>query len=70
LKHYAIADANDIAFVVKVTGANSHDVTQGLPLAELIPPIAGKAGRLGKRPDCAKVIACMTVNPTETRCLS
>jgi len=34
-----------------LTGANTHDVTQLIPLVEAIPPIAGKRGRPRRRPD-------------------
>jgi transposase len=34
-----------------VTGANTHDVTQLLPLVEAIPPVRGRRGRPRRRPD-------------------
>lgn len=37
--------------VVKLTGANRHDVTQLLPLVDSIPAVKGKPGRPRKRPD-------------------
>jgi transposase len=36
---------------VLLTGANTHDVTQLLPLVEAIPPVRGKQGRPRRRPD-------------------
>jgi transposase len=33
-----------------LTGANTHDVTQLLPLVEAIPPVRGKWGRPRQRP--------------------
>ncbi|MFB0524288.1 MAG: IS5 family transposase [Phycisphaerae bacterium] len=53
-KHHIITDANGIPFVVKLTGANRHDVTQLMPLVNSIPPIAGQRGRPRKRPDCVQ----------------
>ncbi len=34
-----------------LTGANTHDVTQLVPLVEAIPPVSGKVGRPRRRPD-------------------
>lgn len=34
-----------------LTGANTHDVTQLLPLVDAIPPVRGKPGRPRQRPD-------------------
>lgn len=34
-----------------LTGANTHDVTQLVPLVEAIPPVSGKVGRPRCRPD-------------------
>jgi len=34
-----------------LTGANSHDVTQLVPLVEAIPPVRGKPGRPRRRPE-------------------
>ncbi len=33
-----------------VTGANTHDVTQLIPLVDAIPPVSGKRGRPRRRP--------------------
>lgn len=53
-KHHIITDAGGVPLAVKLTGANRHDVTQLVPLVESIPPIAGKAGRPRKRPECVQ----------------
>jgi transposase len=45
-----VTDANGIPLAVRLTGANSHDVTQLLPLVDEIPAIAGKVGRPLRRP--------------------
>jgi transposase len=45
-----VTDANGIPLAVRLTGANSHDVTQLLPLVDDIPAIAGKVGRPLRRP--------------------
>ena len=37
--------------MVRLTGANRHDITQLLPLVEAIPPVAGKPGRPRCRPE-------------------
>jgi hypothetical protein len=35
--------------VVRLTGANRHDVTQLLPLVDAVPPVVGKRGRPRRR---------------------
>jgi transposase len=49
-KHHVLTDANGIPLNVILTAANSHDVTQLLPLVDSLPPIAGKPGRPRRRP--------------------
>ena len=51
-KHHLIADGQGIPLSVILTGANTHDVTQILPLVESIPPVPGHRGRPRQRPDC------------------
>jgi transposase len=34
-----------------LTGGNRHDITQLIPLVDLIPPVRGRAGRPRRRPD-------------------
>jgi transposase len=43
-------DGNGIPLACSVTGANRHDVTELLPLADAVPPVAGKPGRPRRRP--------------------
>lgn len=50
-KHHVITDATGIPLATTLTGANTHDVTQLLPLVEAIPPVRGKPGRPRQRPD-------------------
>jgi len=50
-KHHILTDADGTPLAVVLTGANRHDVTQLIPLAEKIPPIRGKRGRPRKRPE-------------------
>jgi transposase len=45
-----VTDAHGIPLVVRLTGANRHDITQLLPLVNSIPPIAGKVGRPLRHP--------------------
>ena len=45
-----VTDAQGIPLVVRLTGANRHDVTQLMSLVNEIPPIAGKVGRPLQRP--------------------
>lgn len=40
-----ITEANGFPLAITLTGANSHDVTQLLPLLDAIPAIKGKPGR-------------------------
>ena len=49
-KHHVITDAQGIPLAVRLTGANSHDVTQALKLVDAIPALKGKRGRPRKRP--------------------
>jgi transposase len=53
-KHHLVTDANGIPLATILTAANRHDVTQLLPLADAIPPIAGKVGRPRQRPDAVQ----------------
>lgn len=46
-----ITEAHGIPLAAILTGANTHDVTQLLPLLEAIPPIRGKPGRPRRKPD-------------------
>ena len=50
-KHHLITDATGLPLAVGLTGANTHDVTQLLPLVDAIPPVRGKPGRPRRRPD-------------------
>lgn len=50
-KHHIITDANGIPLAIVLTGANTHDVTQLLPLVDGIRPVKGKPGRPRQRPE-------------------
>lgn len=50
-KHHIITDANGIPLAVVLTGANTHDVTQLIPLVDGIAPVRGKPGRPRQRPE-------------------
>jgi transposase len=50
-KHHIITDANGIPLAVVLTGANTNDVTQLIPLVDAIRPVRGKRGRPRKRPE-------------------
>lgn len=49
-KHHLITDQKGIPLATILTGANTHDVTQLLPLVDTIPAIAGKRGRPLQKP--------------------
>ena len=49
-KHHVLTEANGIPLSAILTGANRHDVTQLLPLAEAVPPVRGQRGRPRRRP--------------------
>jgi len=49
-KPNVITDGNGIPLAVTLTGANTHDVTQLLPLVEVVPPIRGKPIRPRRKP--------------------
>jgi|TARA_B100001971_G_scaffold201639_1_gene214611 transposase len=50
-KHHLVTDANGIPLAAILTGANTHDVTQLIPLLHAIPRVRGKQGRPRHRPD-------------------
>ena len=52
-KHHLLVDATGIPLVVTLTGGNRNDVTQLIPLLELLHarPVAGKPGRPRRKPD-------------------
>ncbi|WP_367190246.1 IS5 family transposase [Burkholderia sp. Ed8] len=49
-KHHILVDANGVPLVAILTGANTNDVTQLLPLVDAIPPIRGVRGRPLQKP--------------------
>jgi transposase len=51
-KHHILTEAQGIPIVVRLTGANQHDVTQLIALVNGIPAIGGKPGRPLRRPEC------------------
>jgi len=53
-KHHLITDAQGIPLATILTGANTHDVTQLVPLLDAIPPVRGKPGRPRSRPDAVQ----------------
>jgi Transposase DDE domain len=38
-KHHVVTEAQGITLAVILTGANTHDVTQRIPLVEVIPSV-------------------------------
>ncbi|MEW2000245.1 IS5 family transposase [Streptomyces coelicoflavus] len=50
-KHHLIVDGQGIPLAVSLTGGNRNDVTQLEPLLDEIPAVAGRVGRLRRRPD-------------------
>jgi transposase len=50
-KHHVLTDGKGTPLSTQMTGANAHDVTQLLPLADAVPPVAGKPGRPRQRPE-------------------
>ena len=50
-KHHLLTDANGIPLAAILTGANTPDVTQLIPLMDAIPRVRGKRGRPRHRPD-------------------
>ncbi|MFF2999444.1 IS5 family transposase [Streptomyces sp. NPDC057950] len=49
-KHHLIVDGQGIPLAVSLTGGNRNDVTPLQPLLDKIPPVAGRVGRLRRRP--------------------
>ena len=49
--HHLVTDANGIPLSAILTGANTHDVTQLMPLMDAIPRVRGKRGSPRHRPD-------------------
>lgn len=50
-KHHVLTEAKGIPLAASLTGANRNDITEMIPLADAVPPIAGKAGCPRRRPD-------------------
>jgi len=50
-KHHLIVDATGIPLAISLTGGNRNDVTQLLPLVDMIGPVRGKIGRPRQHPD-------------------
>lgn len=46
-----VTDAQGIPLGTILTGANVHDVTQLIPLVDVIPAVKGKVGRPRRRPE-------------------
>lgn len=53
-KHHLITDARGVPLAVILTPANTHDVTQLIPLVDAIPPVRGKRGRPRRKPDAVQ----------------
>lgn len=49
-KHHVLVDGHGTPMAKAVTGANTHDVTQLIPLVDAVPPVSGKRGRPRRRP--------------------
>jgi transposase len=49
-KHHLLVDGGGIPLAKALTAANTHDVTQLIPLVDAIVPISGKRGRPRRRP--------------------
>jgi len=49
-----LTDAQGIPLVVHLTGANTPDVNELLPLVGSIPPVAGKVGHPKSKPDAVQ----------------
>ena len=49
-KHHVLTEANGTPLSAILTGANPHDVTQLLPLADRVPRVRGQWDRPGRRP--------------------
>jgi transposase len=50
-KHHVLTDARGIPLVVRLTGANAHDVTELIPLIDAVPAVAGKVGHPKSKPE-------------------
>ena len=50
-KHHLLVDATGIPLAWTVTGGNRNDVTQLIPLLQLVPPVRGRVGRPRQRPE-------------------
>jgi transposase len=50
-KHHLITDGGGIPLATILTGANTADVNELVPLVDAIPPVRGKRGRPRRRPE-------------------
>ncbi|GAA0466732.1 hypothetical protein GCM10010361_33620 [Streptomyces olivaceiscleroticus] len=51
-RHHLIVDRHDTHLAVLLTGGNRHDVTQLIPLLDVVPRIRRVRGRPRHRPRC------------------
>ena len=49
-KHHLLTDAGGLPLAWALTGGNQQDITQLLPLVDLVPPVRGRVGRPRRRP--------------------
>jgi transposase len=50
-KHHLLVDATGIPLACTLSGGNSNDITQLIPLLERVPPVRGLRGRPRRRPE-------------------
>src|SRR5205823_3434847 len=50
-KHHVLTEAGGVPLAVGLTGGHRNDVTQLLPLLDLVPRVRGRVGRPRRRPD-------------------
>jgi transposase len=50
-KHHVLTDGKGTPLSAQMTAANANEVTQLLPLADAVPPVAGKPGHPRQRPE-------------------
>lgn len=54
-KHHVLTDSGGVPLAASITGGNRNNVTQLLPLIDVVGPVRGKVGRPRKR--CKRLLA-------------
>jgi hypothetical protein len=71
-RHHLITETHLLPLQVSLTGGNRNDVTQLMPLVEMISPVQGRPGHPRRRPDVPydDRSVCASIGDPKTKCYS